>query len=78
MGDGTRVGDGTPGGPGYTSIAYFRDIVLNERIVYTYELHAGEALASVSITTVLFFHAGEGTEMTLTEQIAVLDGRDTA
>ena len=32
----------------------------------------------MSLTTVLFSAAGEGTEMTLTEQIAVLDGRDTA
>lgn len=70
--------DGTPGGPGYKSVAYYRDIVPNERIVYTYELHAGEELASVSLTTVLFSPAGGGTEMTLTEQIAVLDGRDTA
>jgi uncharacterized protein YndB with AHSA1/START domain len=43
--------DGTPGGPGYTS---------------------------VSLTTVTFVAAGEGTELTLTEQIAALDGHDTA
>lgn len=74
--------DGTPGGPGYTSVAHYSDIVPNERIVYTYELHAGQALASVSITTVVFAAAaaaaGEGTELTLTEQIAALDGLDTA
>lgn len=70
--------DGTPGGPGYTSVADYRDIVENERIVYTYELHAGLELASVSLTTVTFALAGAGTELTLTEQIAALDGRDTA
>jgi uncharacterized protein YndB with AHSA1/START domain len=71
--------DGTPGGPGYTSIASYREIVPNERIIYTYELHAGDALASVSLTTVTFGAVeGPGTELTLTEQIAALDGLDTA
>jgi uncharacterized protein YndB with AHSA1/START domain len=71
--------DGTPGGPGYTYAAQYRDIVPNERIVYTYELHAGEALASVSLTSVAFGATeGHGTELTLTEQIAALDGLDTA
>ena len=71
--------DGTPGGPGYTYTAQYRDIVPDERIVYTYELHAGEALASVSLTSVAFDVAAEGpgTGLTLTEQIAALDGLDT-
>jgi uncharacterized protein YndB with AHSA1/START domain len=70
--------DGTPGGPGYTSIATYSEIVPNERIIYTYELHAGDALASVSLTTVTFAAEGPGTELNLTEQIAALDERDTA
>lgn len=72
--------DGTPGGAGYTYAAQYRDIVPNERIVYMYELHAGEALASVSLTSVAFRAdaEGHGTELTLTEQIAALDGLDTA
>jgi uncharacterized protein YndB with AHSA1/START domain len=51
--------------------------VPNERIVYTYELYGGEALASVSVTSVVFVADGDGTVLTVTEQIAVLDGRDT-
>ena len=70
--------DGTPGGPGYTSVAQYRDIVPDERIVYTYELHEGKALASVSLATVTFAAEGEATRLTLTEQIALLDQRDTA
>lgn len=71
--------DGTPGGPGYTYAAEYRDIVPNERIVYTYELHAAEALAPVSSPAwPLGATEGHGTEMTLTEQIAALDGLDTA
>lgn len=70
--------DGTPGGPGYTSVADYREIVTNKRIIYTYELRARDLLASVSLTTVTFAAEGEGTELTLTEQIAALDGHDTA
>jgi uncharacterized protein YndB with AHSA1/START domain len=69
--------DGTPGGAGFTYIARYCDIVPNERIVYTYELYAGEALASVSPTSVMFLADGDGTLLTVTEQIALLDGRDT-
>jgi uncharacterized protein YndB with AHSA1/START domain len=44
--------DGTPGGPGYAYVAQHSDIVADERIVFTYELFADGALASVSLTTV--------------------------
>jgi hypothetical protein len=61
-------------GEGRTALALQR---LAGRIVYTYELYAGEALASVSVASVVFVADGDGTLLTVTEQIAVLDGRDT-
>jgi uncharacterized protein YndB with AHSA1/START domain len=71
--------DGTPGGPGYTYIARYSDIVEGQRIVYTYELHTPAGLASVSATSVQFAEEdGAGTLVTVTELIIGLDGRDTA
>ena len=68
---------GPPGGPVYTYESMFRDIVPDERIVYTYEMHADEARISVSVATVQFRSEGETTKLILTEQGAFLDGHDT-
>jgi uncharacterized protein YndB with AHSA1/START domain len=65
------------GGPILTFESRYRDIVPDERIVYTSTLCAGEDLATVSLTTVEFHPASEGgTRLLLTEQGAFLDGRE--
>ena len=43
---------GPPGGPVYTYKSEFRDIVPEQRIVYTYEMYADEVRISVSVATV--------------------------
>lgn len=68
---------GPPGGPIYTFEALYQDIVPNERIVTTYEMHMGEARISVSVATVEFKPEGAGTHLVYTEQGAFLDGHDT-
>jgi len=68
---------GPPGGPIYTFEAVYQDIVPNERIVTTYEMHMGDARISVSLSTVEFTPDGAGTRLTYTEQGAFLDGHDT-
>jgi uncharacterized protein YndB with AHSA1/START domain len=68
--------DGPRGGPLYTFDARFAEIVPEERIVYTYEMYADEALASVSLATVELGPDGHGTRLRLTEQAAFLDERD--
>jgi uncharacterized protein YndB with AHSA1/START domain len=68
---------GPPGGPVYTFEAQFRDIVPDERIVYTNEMHAGETLISVSVTTVTFSGNETTTKLTLTELGVFLDGHDS-
>jgi uncharacterized protein YndB with AHSA1/START domain len=68
---------GPPGGPTYTFEAHYQDIVPNERIVTTYEMHMGDARISVSLATVEFKPEGAGTHLTYTEQGAFLDGHDT-
>lgn len=68
---------GAPGGPVYTYESEFRDIIPEERIVYTYEMFADEARISVSVATVQFFDDDVTSRLVLTEQGVFLDGHDT-
>ena len=57
--------------------AIYHDIVPNERIVYTYEMHLDEKKISVSLATMQLKSAGSGrTTLKMTEQGAFLDGYD--
>jgi uncharacterized protein YndB with AHSA1/START domain len=69
---------GPPGGPVYTYESQFRDIVPEQRIVYTYEMFADEHRLSVSVATVQFHNQDATTRLVLTEQGVFLDGHDTA
>jgi uncharacterized protein YndB with AHSA1/START domain len=69
---------GPPGGPVYTYESQFRDIVPEQRIVYTYEMFADENRISVSVATVQFHARGAATQLVLTEQGVFLDGHDSA
>jgi uncharacterized protein YndB with AHSA1/START domain len=64
-------------GARYTYDALYEDIVPDERIVYTYNMHRDDARMSVSISTVELFAAGERTRLRYTEQGVFLDGIDT-
>jgi len=68
---------GPPGGPVYTYQSEFRDIVPEQRIVYTNEMYADEARISVSVATVQFRSQEATTQLVLTEQGVFLDGHDT-
>lgn len=54
----------------------YRDIVDNQRIVYSSTLSADRVLSTVSITTVLLEAQGAHTRLTLTEQGTFLDGHE--
>jgi len=69
---------GPPGGPLYTYESQFHDIVPEQRIVYTYEMAAGDNRLSVSVATVQFHNHDATTHLVLTEQGVFLDGNDTA
>jgi uncharacterized protein YndB with AHSA1/START domain len=76
--DGREINHGgPPDGPRYTYEARYRDIVRDERIVHTYEMYIDERRISVSVATVEFTPAGDGTWLVYTEQGAFLDGSDT-
>jgi uncharacterized protein YndB with AHSA1/START domain len=65
-----------PSGVAHTFDCTYQDIVVDERIVYTYDMHLGEAKISVSLATVEFKPEGFGTRMIFTEQAVFLDGYD--
>jgi uncharacterized protein YndB with AHSA1/START domain len=61
----------------YEYDALYEDIVADERIVYTYNMHRDGTRMSVSVSTVEMLAAGEGTYLRYTEQGVFLDGIDT-
>ena len=63
-------------GKTYRYHAVYYDIVPDERIVYSYEMHEDGARISVSVATIEFAKNGDGTALTWTEQGAYLDGID--
>jgi uncharacterized protein YndB with AHSA1/START domain len=59
--------------------AIYHDIVPEERIVYTYEMHLNEAKISVSLATMQITRVNDTeTKLAITEQGAFLDGYDDA
>jgi uncharacterized protein YndB with AHSA1/START domain len=60
----------------YSYDAVYYDIVPEQRIVYSYEMYANDARISVSVATIEFAKAGDGTRLIWTEQGAYLDGFD--
>jgi uncharacterized protein YndB with AHSA1/START domain len=72
------VSGGPPGGPVHSYNALYQDIVPNERIVLTYEMHMDKTRISVSLGTTEFKPTGQGTRLVYTEQSVYLDGHDDA
>lgn len=72
----TNKGRLKSGGPVHAYDAHYQDIVPNERIIYSYDMHLGDKRISVSLTTVELKPAGSGTRLIFTEQGVFLDGYD--
>jgi uncharacterized protein YndB with AHSA1/START domain len=56
----------------------YRDIVPEQRIVYTYDMYHNGNKLSVSLATILFKPTAKGTHLSVTEQGVFLDGYDDA
>src|SRR4051812_17590131 len=69
---GREINRGGADGQIYTYEARYQDIVPNERIVYTYDMHRDKTRISVSLATVEFKPAGAATRLIFTEQAAFL------
>jgi len=63
-------------GTSYRYDALYYDIVPGQRIIYSYEMYAGDTRISVSVATIEFAETGDGSALTWTEQGAYLDGID--
>lgn len=70
---GREVNFGHHDGVRMTFESFYRDIVADERIVYTSVLYQDDRPATVSLTTVELYAAGDSTRLVLTEQGAFLD-----
>jgi len=67
-----------PGGVVSAFDGCYQDIVPDQRIVYTYDMHLNDRRISVSLATVEFKPAGAGARLIVTEQGVFLDGYDDA
>jgi len=67
---------GPKDGPISSFEALYYDIVPDERIVYSYEMHLDDQRISVSLATIELAPAADGTRLTLTDQGAYLDTFD--
>ena len=73
-----RVKGRWKGGLVSTFDATYHEVIPNERLIYTYEMHMDEKKISVSLATMQLKADGGKTTLTVTEQGAFLDGYDDA
>ena len=66
------------GGVVSTFDATYHDVIPQQRLVYSYEMHLGDKKISVSLATLELTAAGASTTLKVTEQGAFLDGYDDA
>ena len=71
----TSIG-GPKGGPLIEFRATYLDIVLDQRIIYAYDMDIDGKKISVSVATIEIKPEGKGTRLKVTEQGAYLDGFD--
>jgi uncharacterized protein YndB with AHSA1/START domain len=71
-----HLSGGPKGGTVHRFDATYQDIIPNERIIYSYDMHLDDAKISVSLATIEFKAEGTGTKMILTEQGVFIDGYD--
>ncbi len=67
-----------PGGPAHVFDGRYQDIVPDQRIIFSYDMHLDQTRISVSLATVELKPAGDGTQLVFTEQAVFLDGYDDA
>jgi uncharacterized protein YndB with AHSA1/START domain len=78
VGGSERVKGRWKGGVVSTFDASYHDVIANERLIYTYEMHLNDKKISVSLATMQLQADGNRTTLKVTEQGAFLDGYDDA
>jgi uncharacterized protein YndB with AHSA1/START domain len=69
-----RLDTRTPAGSVHAYEGRFLEIVPDERILWSYEMHVDRLRISVSLATLELRSSRGGTQMRFTEQVALLDG----
>ena len=69
---------GPPGGPLYVEDCRYEDIVAERRICFVMTILSDGVALTSSLVTVEFLASGRRTEVVVTDQIAILDGSDSA
>lgn len=73
-----RIAFGPIGEPGYTEDCYYADIVPDRRICYSMTIARADTRITASMVTVELLPRDNRTEVVVTDQVALLDGGDTA
>jgi uncharacterized protein YndB with AHSA1/START domain len=73
-----RSSGGPKGGTVHAFNCIYQDIVPDQRIIYSYDMHLDDRRISVSLATIEFKPAGVGTRLIFTEQGVFLDDYDDA
>ena len=63
-----------PGGEPHVFDAVYHELVPNQRVIFSYDMHLAGKHLSVSLTTIELAAVAGGTRLTFTEQGAFLDG----
>ncbi len=63
-----------PGGEPHIYDAVYHEVLPDQRVVFSYDMHLGERHLSVSLTTIELAPVESGTRLIFTEQGAFLDG----
>lgn len=67
---------GPKGGDMHIMQALYHEIIPDQRLIYSFTMHVGEVLLTVSLATLEFVASGSGTHLKLIEQLVFLDGCD--
>ena len=78
VGGAFRLTFGPAGEPPYFEDTRYQDIVADTRIIFAMTIGRGDTRLTTSMVTVEFLARESRTEVTVTEQIVILDGGDTA
>lgn len=63
-----------PGGEPHVYDAVYHEVLADQRVIFSYDMHVAHTHVSVSLTTIEIFPVGDGTRLVFTEQGAFLDG----
>jgi uncharacterized protein YndB with AHSA1/START domain len=77
VGGAKQIAFGPRGEIPFTEDCRYEDIVMDQRLCYSMTIARSQQRLTTSMVTVQFVRRGQGTEVTVTDQLVILDGGDT-